>query len=194
MFSFQFLLICILPRFIQWTYCPQTLKEVTYSIYIQCWSWSWLHFKIIFTLLKKERKLFLRFCLSIFCFQKSWKNINPNQEYWLSCFNPPSQGNPKARNMEESVRETTVFSQWRNFVNCPWELFLKICKASGTNSKKIAQIWVLLLAIDFWWCVLFCQLIIENTIISNIIIGLNNIVVNSMQWWVYYGGWWRVST
>ena len=39
-FSFQFLLICILPRFIQWTYCPQTLKEVTYSIYIQCRSWN----------------------------------------------------------------------------------------------------------------------------------------------------------
>ena len=81
-FSFQFLLICILPRFIQWTYCPQTLKEVTYSIYIQCWSWNYFH-----TLEEKTKNHFCVFVsiLSlafIFYFQKSWKNKNPNQEYW----------------------------------------------------------------------------------------------------------------
>ena len=29
-----------------------------------------------------RKKLFLRYCLSIFYFQKSWKSIIPNHEYW----------------------------------------------------------------------------------------------------------------
>ena len=42
-FSFQTQLICILPRFIQPNLFPQTFKEVSYSIYIQCKSLNWIN-------------------------------------------------------------------------------------------------------------------------------------------------------
>ena len=84
---------------------------ISNSIYINAGVGIDSMFYITFTLLKKEQKIIFAPLSLYLLLSKIMEKHIPEPRILRSCFNPPSQGNPKARNMEESVREITIFSQ-----------------------------------------------------------------------------------